>query len=188
MTSRDTLDPARPAANEVHSPPFDTPAAMSTMVLTATLFLASPMPARAVDGCQVLLCLASGNWRGIQQCVPPVQQVFNDLAHGKPFPSCNMGGNATSGAEHAWANPPSFCPPQYTRFDPDLVRYFCAFDGAITVTIDGALWTQTWWNFSGDSATEFTPAAKAQLGTWDGRFDADYAAWLATQNAPCVSC
>ena len=33
----------------------------------------------------------------------------------------------------------------------------------------------------GDTVTEFTPAAKARFGTWDTRFDDDYALWLASQ-------
>jgi hypothetical protein len=32
--------------------------------------------------------------------------------------------------------------------------------------------------------TEFTPAAKAQLGTWDTKFDDDYAAWFAALPPP----
>src|SRR5687768_18553801 len=57
-----------------------------------TLLIASAA-ASAVDGCQVLLCLA-GNWRSIQQCVPPVIQVLKDLARGKAFPKCDLGGSS----------------------------------------------------------------------------------------------
>ncbi|WP_230851100.1 hypothetical protein [Ralstonia solanacearum] len=43
-------------------------------------------------GCKVLLCLANpasnGGPRGIAECVPPINQLFNDLLHGRPFPSC----------------------------------------------------------------------------------------------------
>ena len=35
-----------------------------------------------------------------------------------------------------------------------------------------------------DTVTEFTPAAKAQLGTWDTKFDDDYAAWFAALPPP----
>jgi hypothetical protein len=37
---------------------------------------------------------------------------------------------------------------------------------------------------AGDTVTEFSPAAKAQLGTWDTRFEDDYAAWLAALPPP----
>ena len=36
----------------------------------------------------------------------------------------------------------------------------------------------------GDTVTEFSPAAKAQLGTWDTKFDDDYAAWFAALPPP----
>ena len=76
-------------------------------------------PARAVDGCLVLLCLAAPNWRAMPQCVPPIKQLFRDLARGKSFPNCSMAG-AGNRARHAWARAPSFCPPQYTlAFDTE---------------------------------------------------------------------
>ena len=63
--------------------------------------------------------------------------------------------------------------------------------GAVSVSIDdGAPWTRTWWTLGGDTVTEFIPAAKAQLGTWDTRFDDDYAALARrTHRRPCcVGC
>lgn len=145
-----------------------------------SLALTAP-PAAAVDGCLALLCFAAPNWRGIQQCVPPVIQVLRDLARGKPFPSCNMSGAGNSAA-NTWSSAPSFCPPQYTRaYDTESSTvYTCDYAGAISVSIDGVLFTRTWWNMGGDSVTEYTPAAKIRLGSWDTRFDDDYATWLAT--------
>ncbi len=153
--------------------------------LAACLTLVAAQPAHAVDGCQVLLCLAAPSWRSIPQCVPPVTQVLRDLARGKPFPTCAMVGAGNSSA-HTWASAPSFCPPQYTRvFDgPNGAIYSCDYNGAISVTVQGVLFARTWWSASGDSSTEFSPAAKAQLGTWDNKFDTDYAAWLASQPVP----
>ncbi|WP_457323868.1 hypothetical protein [Roseateles sp. P5_E11] len=112
-------------------------------------------------------------------------QVLRDLARGKPFPTCAMVGAGNSSA-HTWASAPSFCPPQYTRvFDgPNGAIYSCDYNGAISVTVQGVLFARTWWSASGDSSTEFSPAAKAQLGTWDNKFDTDYAAWLASQPVP----
>src|SRR5436853_6637981 len=69
-------------------------------------------PSHAVDGCLALLCFAAPNWSAIQQCVPPVKQVLSDLAHGKPFPTCNMAG-AGNNATHQWSSVPAYCPPQY---------------------------------------------------------------------------
>lgn len=154
------------------------------IVLTA---LAS-VPAHAADGCQVLLCLAAPSWRAISQCVPPIRQVLRDLARGKAFPTCAMGGAGQS-ANHTWANAPSFCPPQYTWVSdgPNGPVYRCQFTGAISVTIQNTLFSRTWWSYDGDAVTEFSAAAKGQLGHWDPRFDDDYAAWLASHPAPVLS-
>ena len=156
----------------------------ATLMLLIGALLASA-PARAVDGCLVLLCLAAPSWRAVPQCVPPVQQVFKDLAKGKPFPSCSMSGAGNS-ANHAWSSAPAFCPPQYTRvIDAESGPiYQCDYGGAVSVSINGAPFSRTWWNFGGDSVTEFSPAAKVQLGTWDTRFDDDYAKWLAALPPP----
>jgi hypothetical protein len=141
----------------------------------------SPSPARAADGCLVLLCFAAPSWRAIPQCVPPIQEVLRDLARGKPFPSCGMSGSGNSADNRR--SGPDFCPPQYLV--PVILEsgsaYYCGYDGAVAVTINGALWSRTWWSMSGDSVTEYMPEAKASLGTWDTRFDDDYAAWLAAQ-------
>ena len=153
------------------------PAALAFAVL-----LVVSTSARAVDGCQVLLCFAAPNWRSIPQCVPTITQVLRDLAHGKAFPNCNMSGTGNT-ASHAWANPPAFCPPQYTRSastDNGLI-YTCDYMGAVSVVVNGTLFSRTWWTMDGGTSTDFSPTAKAQLGSWDTRFDDDYAAWLGAQ-------
>lgn len=153
--------------------------------ITTITLLTFSRPAAAVDGCQLLLCLAAPAWRQIPQCVPTVVQALRDLSRGKPFPTCNMSGTgATSG--NTWAAAPTFCPPQYTSATEteSATVYTCGYTGAISVTVDGALFSRTWWSMSGDSVTEFTPAAKARLTGWDTRFDDDYAAWLASQPPP----
>ena len=146
-------------------------------------------PARAVDGCKVLLCFAAPSWRDIPQCVPTIHEVLHDLARGKPFPSCPMSGPANS-ASHQWASAPTYCPPQYTRVvdGESGPIYSCDYSGAVAVNIEGVLWARTWWSFSGDTATEFTPAAKTQLGTWNTKFDDDYATWLASLPPPAPPC
>lgn len=147
--------------------------------------------ARAVDGCVVLLCLAAPSWSAIPQCVPPIRELFRDLARGRVFPTCGMSGSGNSAA-HQWANAPTYCPPQYTRvFDGEIGPiYSCDYSGAVSVNVDGTPWTRTWWTMGG-TVTEYTPAAKAQLGTWDTKFDDDYATWLASlppPPPPCDSC
>jgi hypothetical protein len=163
------------------------PAATSMVAaaLAALALAATSLPARAVDGCLVLLCLAAPSWRAIPQCVSPVRQLFKDLAKGKPFPTCSMSG-AGNTANHAWSSAPAFCPPQYTRvLDAEGGPiYQCDYSGAISVSINGAPFSRTWWSFGGDSVTDFSPAAKTQLGTWDTRFDDDYAKWLAALPPP----
>ena len=151
----------------------------------ATFGAITPRLAQAVDGCLVLLCFAAPSWRSIPQCVPPIRQVLRDLARGKPFPTCAMAGGGNS-ASHAWASAPGYCPPQYTRvFDGESGPiYSCDYTGAVSVSINGAPFARTWWTMAGDTVTEFSPAAKTQLGTWDTRFDDDYAAWLASLPPP----
>src|SRR6218665_4033280 len=111
----------------------------ATLLTTAALLMGTSMPALAVDGCQVLLCLAAPSWRAIPQCVPTVTQLLRDLARGKTFPSCAMSGNGNS-ADHTWTNAPSFCPVQYTRIHegPHGPIYTCDYVGAVAVSIDGA--------------------------------------------------
>jgi len=160
--------------------------------LALTGFLGIPASTSAADGCLDLLCLAAPSWSSILQCVAPIQQLFDDLAHGRPFPSCSMSGAGNRGS-HRWSDPPAFCPPQYTH-SVDLesgTRYSCDYDGAVEINIDGVMWSRTWWRMSGGTSTDFSPAAKSQLSTWDTRFDDDYAAWLAAQgpaNPPCEGC
>lgn len=152
--------------------------------------LGTTAPARAVDGCLVLLCFAAPSWRAVPQCVPPIRQVLRDLARGKAFPTCSMAGAGNS-ASHAWANAPSFCPPQYTRaLDTDAgTIYACDYDGAVSVSVNGTPFARTWWSLAGDTVTEFSSTAKTQIGSWDTRFDDEYAAWLAAlpSSAPPVS-
>lgn len=157
---------------------------MRCCIATAPLLIATA-PAHAVDGCLVMLCLAAPSWRSVPQCVPPVQQVMHDLARGRPFPTCDTAGAGNS-ANHTWAHAPSFCPPQYTRVRDGRNGpiFNCDYAGAISVSINGAPFSRTWWNLVGDPVTEFSPTAKAQLGTFNTRFDDDYAAWRAALPPP----
>lgn len=179
MKANATLDRPRHAAKQ------GILARCAAVLLAFPALFGACTPAHAVDGCQVLLCFAAPNWRAIQQCVPPITQVLHDLARGKPFPTCSMAGGGNS-ASHAWASAPSYCPPQYTQvFDGESGRiYSCDYTGAVSVSVNGAPFARTWWKMAGDTVTEFSPAAKAQFGTWNTRFDEDYAAWLAALPPP----
>jgi hypothetical protein len=150
-----------------------------------SLALFSPTDARAVDGCLVLLCFAASSWRAIPQCVPPIRQVLRDLARGRGFPTCGMAGAGNS-AQHAWARAPGNCPPQYTRVHETEGGpiYTCDYAGAVSVSVEGKPFARTWWNMGGDTVTELSPAAKAQLGSWDTRFDDEHAAWLSALPPP----
>lgn len=162
------------------------------LALGSAVILMRPTTAQAADGCKVLLCLSAPSWRQIPQCVPTIEQLHRDLARGRPFPVCEMAG-AGNGSGLEWADPPANCPPQYTRRTEmeAEVRWSCDFVGAVWTMIDGQPFTRTWWN-EGDSVTEYSPAAKQQLGSWDPRFDNDYAAWVALQppptEPPCSGC
>ena len=144
--------------------------------------------ARAVDGCVVLLCLAAPSWRAIPQCVPPISQLFRDLGRGRAFPSCAMAGAGNSSG-HQWTGAPGNCPPQYTRVFEGKKgpEYRCDYNGAVSVSVDGAPWSRTWWSTAGTAVTEYSPAAKAKLGSWDTRFDDDYAAWARARSQASTS-
>jgi hypothetical protein len=162
-------------------------AAASSLIALATYGLSTP--AHAVDGCQVLLCFAAPNWRGIPECVPPVRQVLRDLARGRGFPTCSMASSGGSTANHRWASAPTNCPPQYTRLvETDTGSYYsCDYSGVVSVRIDGQTFADTWWNMAGDTVTSFSPSAKSQLGSWDTRYDEDLSAWQAAQAAQAAA-
>ena len=115
-------------------------------------------PAHAVDGCKLLLCMA-GNWQNISQCTPTVRQALRDVARGRGWPTCSMGGDSASGNQYV---APEQCPEQY-------------------ITNAGT----TWWSPSGDSVVEWLPAAKAAFANspdaMDERFDRDHAAWVISE-------
>ncbi len=155
-----------------------------SLFTAASLSTIAP-PARAVDGCLVLLCFAAPNWRAIPQCVPPIRQVLRDLARGRAFPRCAMAG-AGNAASHFWTSAPEACPPQYTRVHETEGGwvYTCLYDGLVTVEIDGALWSHTWWNTDGETVTVFSRAARARLGAWDAGVDPAPVDQVAQQPAP----
>jgi len=162
-------------------------AASSGLVLGVGLGLGFGLvgPARAVDGCKLLLCMA-GNWKNISQCEPTVRQALRDVARGRGWPTCSMGGNSASGNQYV---APEQCPEQYiTNAGTDESGrpiYSCPFSGVIHVAVEGRPWSRTWWSPSGDSVVEWLPAAKAAFANspdaMDERFDRDHAAWVISE-------
>ena len=163
--------------------PFVRFAAPSSLALA--LGLGANAPAHAVDGCQLLLCMA-GSWQNISQCVPTVRQALRDVARGRAWPTCSMGGDSASGNQYV---APVQCPEQYvTNTGTDRngrVIYSCPFSGVIHVAIEGRLWSRTWWSSTGDSVVEWLPGARAAFSSspdaMDGRFERDHAAWVISE-------
>ncbi len=81
------------------------------------LTTAAPGLAQASDfGCKVLLCLASPKGpRQFVECVPPIDQLFRDLAKGRPFPTCDFAdGNDGSNFARPAREPYEPCPEGLT--------------------------------------------------------------------------
>jgi hypothetical protein len=144
-------------------------------------------PVRAADGCTVLLCLA-GHWQSIPECGPPVHSALRDLARGRGLPPCSLvsvGKGADARVESSSAHN---CPPQYRERQRETasgrVAPHCAFDGVIHTTVDGVAWSDVWWSSDGRSVTNYSAAARAQLGPggYDTQFDDDRAAWSAERS------
>ena len=152
---------------------------------TAVLALGLSAPAHAVDGCKVLLCMA-GTWKNISQCEPTVRQALRDVARGRGWPQCSMGGN--SGTANQYLSPEQ-CPEQNRTIagtdDNNRVIYSCPFAGVINVAVEGQPWSRSWWSPSGDTVVEWLPAAKAAFAStpesMDDRFDRDHAAWVISE-------
>ncbi len=70
-------------------------------------------------GCRVLLCLANpssnGGPRGVAECVPTINKLYDDLSKGHSFPTCDLadGNDGRSYARHVY-DPYDPC-PQGTR-------------------------------------------------------------------------
>lgn len=156
----------------------------------AVFSLLSTTSAHAADGCKFLLCIA-GPWSSISQCVPTVHEVFRDLARGRGFPTCNMSGAGNS-AGNAWATEAT-CPIMYRQYDAESGAYAsCTYPGRISVYINGALWSQVYWNTSGNTSTWYSDAARTSLtqpgaAPLDDTFLNDVTGWNSYQVGSCTS-
>lgn len=71
-------------------------------------------------GCKVLLCLANPNGpTAVSECVPPINQLWDDLKHRRPFPTCDMasGPNGQSYARQGMSYYDA-CPTGTTELSP----------------------------------------------------------------------
>jgi len=175
------------------------------LLAVATVLLLGAVPAQAVDGCKVLLCLA-GPWQSISACVPPVQQLFIDLSNGEPFPPCRFASGtptapsvvgttsiASGSASNVWmmlaANPDPNCPAQYvTQFMSMMKMYSCKYSAMIPVTVNGQWWSTTYWNVGGQSVTQWSPYALSVGGMpQSSEWSADLQAYQLTEAAPAAA-
>jgi hypothetical protein len=150
----------------------------------ATIGIANSTPAYAVDGCKLLLCLA-GPWGSIAECVGTVQQALRDLARGRAFPTCDMGGSDNT-AQNVWNNQGT-CPPWYRNYNDYNGNYVsCTYPGKIDVKVNGQLWTTVNWDMSGNTSTWYSDAARTALSgsQLDPKYDQDKAKWEAEQQPP----
>ncbi len=80
--------------------------------------LCAASPAVASDyGCKVLLCLANpAGPTAVGQCVPPITQLWRDLAHvpPRPFPTCDEARPAIAVQNETWYDP---CPEGTAALD-----------------------------------------------------------------------
>lgn len=70
-----------------------------------TLLAASATAANASEyGCKVLLCLANPDGpRAVSECVPPINQLFHELARGRAFPTCEFASAPGVSGGPSWA-------------------------------------------------------------------------------------
>ena len=153
-------------------------------MLSATL-------AHAADGCKFLLCIA-GPWSSISQCVPTVHDVFRDLARGRPFPTCGIGGANTT-AHNDWLDA-SPCPSMYRQCNYRSGSYSgCIYPGRISVYVNGGLWSQVYWDMSANTSTSYSAAAQPGLTLQAGsaplneHFLTDLTGWNSGQVPQCQS-
>jgi hypothetical protein len=168
-----------------------TPAQTSLIGMALGMLTAFALnPAQAADGCKFLLCIA-GPWTRIAECRPTVHEVFHDLARGRPMPSCSMSGAANT-AKNLWMNDAT-CLSMYRLYDNEGLYSGCQYAGNISVSINGAAWSQIFWDISGNTSTFYTDAAKSimtqQPGTapLDNRFTNDVNSWNSSHVSQCTS-
>jgi hypothetical protein len=90
-----------------------------TLFLGAVLSFFGSMAHASDYGCKVLLCLANPNGpKAVSECVPPIDQLYDDLRHGRAFPSCDLaegpGGKSYAKQGYSYYDP---CPDGTTALN-----------------------------------------------------------------------
>lgn len=129
----------------------------------------APGTAYADDwGCQVILCLSSpGGPEQYGECVPPIEKLWAALRHGDPFPTCDFGAGGAQGTSAT----NTFASAGYCREDllywggPEQGELLCNARGAVSLDINGSLYTRVWWDARGPdrTITEFYGADSMQM-------------------------
>ena len=154
----------------------------------ATLSVVSAPTAHAADGCKFLLCIA-GPWSSIAECRETVHEVFRDMARGRGIPSCGMSGDGNRANNTSMSE--STCPIMYRYYNPESGTYAgCSFRGRVSVYVNGALWSNVYWNTRGETSTWYSDEARASLTTpeslpLDDTFRNDVASWNAYREREC---
>ncbi len=93
---------------------------MRTSTFVAVLLAVASSTAKASDyGCRVLLCLANpAGPTAVAQCVPPITQLWRDLASLRPFPTCDEARPARAVQNSTWYDP---CPDGTTALDDGVL-------------------------------------------------------------------
>jgi hypothetical protein len=144
---------------------------------SALLAIVAPTAAFAdAWGCQVLLCLADPRGPETElQCKPPIEKLWHALAHGEPFPSCDLMNSVSdlppdiksvlppsvfvadhgAGAQTVGAGP-NYCSPELLFWGPpEQSMLTCGARGVINVTVNSKLFTRVWWSPNGMVRSEF---------------------------------
>ncbi len=148
----------------------------ATKVLLHALAVASALlmpaaPAHADGwGCQVMLCLSDP--RGPEAegaCVPPIEKLWDELAHGHPFPTCDvmqswdslspeirsaipadvvqlMKSTTISGGNGGASG--SFCPYDLMYYSSNYGPA-CRARNVIQVKLNDQVFTRVWWGITG---------------------------------------
>lgn len=65
-------------------------ALIRSLLIGTLLLLANSSVLASEYGCKVMLCLANPNGpKAVAECVSPINQLYDDLKHGRSFPTCD---------------------------------------------------------------------------------------------------
>lgn len=137
---------------------------MKKIILMLAAGLVSGNALASDYGCRVLLCLANPNGpEAVSECVPPIERLYDDLAEGRPFPTCeemSANGSGSSGINQFAST--SYCHPDLISYGGNYFgvnNFTCSATGAITITKNGQTQMRYWWNMNrGPSLMETTIA------------------------------